>query len=132
MGPFELEAGANDGQWRFRITPAMLTPARAVQGGVLMGAVVEAIERTTGRPVVWATGRYLRHVGPGATMSVTVTVDVDGHSTTQASAVGTVDGIEVIGVWAAALRLPAAIAAPAAPAAIRDFTEHIFMSPGPS
>lgn len=102
MGPLELVPGDGPGRWSFAVTPESLTPARAVQGGVLMGALVEAIERTTGRPVVWSTGRYLRHVGPDAVVAITVTIDVDGHATTQASAVGVVDGIAVIGVWAAA------------------------------
>ena len=99
-GPIAIEPGAEPGTWDFLVTAAVLTPAAAVQGGVIMAALVEAIERTTARPVVWATARYLRHVGPDARVALSVASDLTGHATTQASATASVAGIVVAQAWA--------------------------------
>jgi acyl-coenzyme A thioesterase PaaI-like protein len=88
-----ITPGSTPSTWRFEIRHQHLTPAGAAQGGVVMAAVVEAVERSIRRPLVWATGRYLRHVAPGTTMVVAVEEDVVGHATTQASATGTVEDV---------------------------------------
>jgi len=82
--------------WRFVVEPETLTPAGAVQGGCVFAAAVEALEGTTGRPLVWATGQYLSHLGPRAAAAVTVTISVHGHQTTQARAEIVHDGVSVL------------------------------------
>jgi acyl-CoA thioesterase-2 len=110
---FELEDGRGpdpaDGshRWRMAVRTAVLTGAGAVQGGVLLAAAVEALERTSGRPVLWATGQYLCHVGPDAVIDISVATDVEGRHTTQAAVVLRVDGVDVLRAIGAAGRRPA-------------------------
>jgi acyl-CoA thioesterase-2 len=102
--PIALVPGAAGERWTFTAAPSAMTPAGAAQGGVLMGALVEAIERTSGRPIIWATGRYVRHLAAGVVMDIDVTIEVEGHATTQVSAHGRVEGVEIVHVIAAAGR----------------------------
>ena len=39
-------------RWQVELTPAVLTPAGAMHGGAALAAAVEALEGTTGRPLV--------------------------------------------------------------------------------
>jgi len=102
--PITIVPAAGGEQWRYTAAPSAMTPMGAAQGGVLMGALVEAIERRTGRLIVWATARYLRHLGSGMVMDIDVTIDIEGHATTQVSANGHVDGVEIVHVIGAAGR----------------------------
>ena len=83
-------------EWRLVVTEGSLTPAGAVQGGVIFAAVVEAMEGATARPLVWATGQCLSHLAHPAVATVSVEALVTGHQTTQARAVMTHDGVEVM------------------------------------
>src|SRR5580704_18953223 len=74
-------------RWKLDVGPGALTPAGAVQGGAVFAAAVEAMEGAVERPLVWATGQYLTHLGHPADASVAVSVVVAGHRTTQARAV---------------------------------------------
>ena len=60
-----LEATDDASRWRFALDPRVLTPAGALHGGAALAAVVDAAERVTARPLVWATAQYLRARGPG-------------------------------------------------------------------
>jgi acyl-CoA thioesterase len=73
-------------RWELELTPRVLTPAGAMHGGAALAAVVEALEGTTDRPLIWATAHYLSHAGPTGTLDVDVTIEVDGKRTTQARA----------------------------------------------
>jgi acyl-CoA thioesterase len=70
-------------------------------GGCGLGAAIEALERTTGRPVIWATAQYLSYARPPEMMDIDVTIAVDGRHTTQARAVGRVVDREILTVNAA-------------------------------
>ena len=73
-------------RWELELTPRVLTPAGALHGGAALAAAVEALESTTGRPLIWATAHYLTHAGPSGRLHVDVSVEVDGKQTTQARA----------------------------------------------
>ena len=79
----------------------VLTHAGALHGGAGLAAAVDAAERATGRPLVWATAQYLRHAGPSGVADVDVVVELDGHHTSQARATMRVDGIDVLSAFTA-------------------------------
>lgn len=88
-------------QWRLDIRPRVLTHAGAVHGGALLGAAVEALEGTTGRPLVWATAQYLHHAGPTGTIDIAITPEIAGRNTTQARVTLSLGDTEVLRVFAA-------------------------------
>lgn len=70
-------------------------------GGAGLGSCVEALERATGRPAVWASAQFLDYAPPGKSLEITITEAVRGHQVSQARAVGRVDGAEILTVNAA-------------------------------
>src|SRR5205085_462531 len=62
------------------------------------GAAIEALERTTGRPLVWATAQYLSYARPPSVVDIAITEIVRGHRSSQARAVARVDGEEIFTV----------------------------------
>lgn len=70
-------------------------------GGCGLGASISALEGTSGRSVIWATGQYLQYAKPGEVLDVDVTIAVEGHQITQARAVGHVGNREILTVNAA-------------------------------
>jgi acyl-CoA thioesterase len=83
-------------RWQVELTPAVLTPAGAMHGGAALATVLEALEHTTGRPLVWATAHYLTHAGPRGVLDIDVSIEVAGHQTTQARAQLSLEGREVL------------------------------------
>jgi acyl-CoA thioesterase-2 len=57
-----LEPTHNPHRWVLPITPGVCTGGGFLFGGCGLGAAIEALEGTTGRPVVWATAQYVGHV----------------------------------------------------------------------
>lgn len=53
-------------------------------GGVGLGAAITALERTTGRPCVWATSQYLSFANPPSIIDIDVRSPVVGKNITQA------------------------------------------------
>jgi acyl-CoA thioesterase len=98
---FALEATSDVHRWRLPILPNVLTPAGALHGGAGLGAVVDAAERATGRPLVWATAPFEQHAGPSGTADIDVAVAVAGRHTTQVRATMRVGAAEVLSVAAA-------------------------------
>jgi acyl-CoA thioesterase-2 len=92
---------AGDLAWTLPVTPGIATPHGFLFGGCGLGAAIAALEAATGRPVVWATAQYLSYARCGETVDFGVTVAVAGHQITQARAVGTVAGREILTVNAA-------------------------------
>ncbi|MGE3619705.1 MAG: acyl-CoA thioesterase [Acidimicrobiia bacterium] len=88
-------------RWRLPITPGISTLQPALFGGCGLGAVLAAMEGSTGRPAVWATAQYLSYARPPEVMDIDVTLAVSSHNITQARAVGHVAGREVLTVNAA-------------------------------
>mgnify|MGYP006205831841 CR=1 FL=1 len=73
----------------------------AQQFGAGLGAAISALEGTSGRQAIWATGQYLSYAKPGEVMDIDVTIAVEGHQITQARAVGHVGNREILTVNAA-------------------------------
>jgi len=57
-------------------------------GGVGLAASVNAMERATGRPLVWATAQYLSYASTDAMVDIDVGTPVAGNNITQARVVG--------------------------------------------
>ena len=74
---------------------------RFLFGGTMLGAAITAVERSSGRPVIWATAQFLSHASPGSVLNITVTPGSVGRNITQAQAVGQVDGRTTVIVSAA-------------------------------
>ncbi len=70
-------------------------------GGVGLGASLEALERVTGRPVVWASAQYESYARPGETVTFTVDERVRGNQVSQARVTATAGGREVLTVVSA-------------------------------
>ncbi len=96
-----LEATHNPNRWYLPVTAGVATRGNFLWGGCGLGAAVEAMERTTGRPVIWATSQYLSYAQVGATMDIDVIIGAHGKSITQARAVGHVGDREILTVNAA-------------------------------
>lgn len=96
-----LEPTHNPTRWVLPVTPGISTRSSFLWGGCGLGAAIEAMEGTTGRPVIWATAQYLSFANPPAIMDIDVTVAVAGNAVTQARAVGHVGDREILTVNAA-------------------------------
>lgn len=70
-------------------------------GGAGLGSCVEALERTTGRPAVWASAQFLNYAPPDTNLEIRIDEAVRGHQVSQARAVGRVNGDEILTVNAA-------------------------------
>jgi acyl-CoA thioesterase-2 len=92
---------AGDLAWTLPVTPGIATPHGFLFGGCGLGAAISALEAATGRPVVWATAQYLSYAMVDESVDFAVTVAAAGHQITQARAVGTVAGREILTVNAA-------------------------------
>jgi acyl-CoA thioesterase len=73
----------------------------AVQGGVVLGAALDALEAATGRSLILASGQFLRHAGPAGVLCIDVEVAVEGRRTTQARVLVHMEGAEVLTVQGA-------------------------------
>jgi acyl-CoA thioesterase len=96
-----LEPTHNPYRWVLPVTEGLATHGGFLFGGCGLGAALEALEGTTGRPVIWATAQYLSYALVGSVLDLDVTVAVAGHQITQARAVGHVAEREVLTVNAA-------------------------------
>jgi len=96
-----LQPSHNPYRWQLPVSPGISTGSGFLFGGSGLGAAIETMEGTTGRPVVWATAQYLSYARPGTVMDIDVTVAVEGHQITQARAVGHVGNVEILTVNAA-------------------------------
>ena len=96
-----LEPSHNPFRWTLPVEPQLCTWGGFLFGGAGLGAAISALEGTSGRPVVWATGQYLSYAKPGEVLDIDVTIAVEGHQITQARAVGHVGNREILTVNAA-------------------------------
>ena len=96
-----LESTHNPNRWILPVTPGVSTRANFLWGGCGLGAAIEAMEGTTGRPVIWATAQYLSYANPPSIMDIDVVVANAGRSVTQARATGHVGDREILTVNAA-------------------------------
>ena len=95
-----LEATHNPNRYFMPIEPGVCTGFRPMFlfGGCGLGAAIAAMEKTSGRPIVWATAQYLSYANPGSVLDVDVTIAATGKYVTQARAVGHVGDREVFTV----------------------------------
>ncbi len=113
-------------RWRLDVTPGISSQGNFLFGGCGLGAGIEAMERATGRPCVWASAQYLSYAMVGSTVDLEVVPAVTGHQMTQARCVGRVGDQEIFtvnaalgertfsarGVWAQAPDVPRPDASP--------------------
>ena len=88
----------NPHRWYLPVTDGIATRGHFLFGGCGLGAGVAALERTTGRPLVWATAQYLSFAMVNDVVDLDVTVSVSGHTTTQARVVAHVGEREILTV----------------------------------
>ena len=96
-----LQPTHNPHRWYLPVVPGISTGYPFLFGGCALGAAIEAMERTTGRPAIWATGQYLSYAHPPEIMDIDVTIATNGHRITQARATGHVGDREIVTVNAA-------------------------------
>jgi acyl-CoA thioesterase len=96
-----LRATHNPMRWVLPVTPGISTDKGFLFGGCALGAAIGALERSTERPVIWATAQYLSYTHPPSMLDIDVTVASAGHNVTQARAVGHVGDTEILTVNAA-------------------------------
>ncbi|MEO6122606.1 MAG: thioesterase family protein [Ilumatobacteraceae bacterium] len=97
----DLHPSHNPYRWSLPVTQTLSTWGGFLFGGCGLGAAISAMEQTSGRECVWATGQYLSYARPGEVMDIDVTIAVEGHQITQARAVCHVGNREILTVNAA-------------------------------
>jgi acyl-CoA thioesterase II len=98
---FGLTRSGDGNTWELPVVPQLCSGLGALFGGCGLGASIEALEQSTGRPLVWATAQYLSYARPPSVGETATTEIVRGHRISQARAIGTVDGEEIFTVTAA-------------------------------
>lgn len=101
---FDLRATHNPHRWHLPLDPSVCVgPAGKVFmfGGVGMASAVAAMERTCGRPLIWATAQYLSYARPPSVMDLDVWTPAEGKYNTQARVIGHVGDKEIFTVNAA-------------------------------
>jgi acyl-CoA thioesterase len=96
-----LEPTHNRFRWKLPVTIGISANGSFLFGGSGLAAAIAAMESTSGRECVWATGQYLSYAKPGEVMDIDVTIAVSGHQITQARAVCHVGNREILTVNAA-------------------------------
>ena len=88
-------------EWRFDVSQRLITPGRFLFGGCGLASALVALEEASGRPTIWATAQYLSYAMMDATVTVTTDLAVVGGHVTQARAVATCEGRDILTVNAA-------------------------------
>lgn len=96
-----LESTHNRFRWKLPVTRKISVGENFLFGGCGLAAAISALEGTSGRRCVWATGQYLSYANPGEVVDIDVTIAVEGHTITQARAVCHVADREILTVNAA-------------------------------
>lgn len=100
----DLRPTGDPARWILPVGPAnCVGPAgnTFLFGGAGLAAAIDALERSSGRPVAWATVQYLAPARPGATLEVETLIPPAGRGTVQARAVGRLGDVEVFEAMAA-------------------------------
>lgn len=84
--------------WQLPVAPELCSGRGTLFGGCGLGAAIEALERTVGRALVWASAQYLSYARPPSIVEIDITEVVRGHRSSQARAVARVDGEEIFTV----------------------------------
>ncbi len=94
-------ARRDDQTWALRVTERVMTPGHFLFGGCGLAAGVVALEAASGRPTVWASAQYLAYAPEGSEVVIATNLAVVGGHVTQARAIATVEGREILTVNAA-------------------------------
>ncbi len=101
---FDLRATHNPNRWYLPLSPAVCVGPEDnlfMFGGVGLASAIGALQRTCGRPVVWATAQYLSYARPPSVVDLDVWVPAAGKYNTQARVIGHVGDKEIFTVNAA-------------------------------
>ena len=101
---FDLRPTHNPHRWYLPLDASVCVgppDAPFMFGGVGLASAVAAMERTCGRPLVWATAHYLSFARPPSVVDLDVWTPVEGKNITQARVVSHVGDQEIITVNAA-------------------------------
>jgi hypothetical protein len=124
MELFDLKATHNPHRWYLTLTPDVCVGQPADQkflfGGIGMGAAIAAMERTCGRPVIWAAAQYLSFAPVGSVVDFDVWAPAKGRQSTQARVTAHIHDKEILNVAGALGSRPGAfkrqwLTAPRAP-----------------
>jgi acyl-CoA thioesterase-2 len=85
-------------RWYLPVTPGICSGLGTLFGGCALGAAIDILERTTGRPMIWACAQYLGYTRPPSVVDLDVHVGAEGRTTTQARVLGQVGGTEIFTV----------------------------------
>ena len=96
-----LEPTEDPRRFRLPVTNGICTGGRFLFGGAGLAAGVLALEKASGRPLVWATAQYLSFARPPAVLDIDVTLAVVGNQITQGRVIMSDKGQEVITLNAA-------------------------------
>ncbi len=121
---FDLRATHNPHRWYMPLTEGVCVgpPGNCFMfGGIGLASAIGAMERTTGRPLIWATAQYLSYARPPSVVDLDVWVPASGKYNSQARVVGHVGDKEIFTVNAALGARPSELSqqwmqAPEAPA----------------
>jgi acyl-CoA thioesterase len=91
----------SDNVFTFSVDERLVTPRKFLFGGCGLAAGLVALEEASGRPAIWASAQYLSYAPLDANVLVSTQLAVVGNNVTQARAIATVDGREVLTVNAA-------------------------------
>jgi len=101
---FDLKATHNPHRWYLPLTDALCVGPvgnNFMFGGVGLASAITAMERTCGRPVIWATAQYLSYARPPSVVDLDVWVPAHGRNTSQARVISHVGDKEIVTVNAA-------------------------------
>lgn len=93
---------SGDGQWEFVVEQRHCSPVGGLFGGVALAAAIEALERETGWPLVWATAQFVGVAPADARVSLQSRLLTEGRTLVQGE-VSALAGGEVIMRTVAAL-----------------------------
>lgn len=101
-----LDRPDDSDRWVLPLTAAISGGGGSLFGGAGLAAGLLAIEHTTGRSAVWATGQYIARTQPGEVMDLEVMIPSQGYTVSQGRVVGHVGDREIITVLAAVGQRP--------------------------
>jgi acyl-CoA thioesterase-2 len=96
---FDLRATHNSHRWYLPVTRDVCTGPpgnKFMFGGVGLAASIAAMERTCGRPVIWATAQYLSYARPPSIVDLDVQLAAEGRHNSQARVIGHVGDKEIL------------------------------------
>lgn len=96
-----LETTEDSNRYRLPVTMGICTGGHFLFGGAGLAAGVVALEKASGRPVVWATAQYLSFARPPSVLDLDVHLAIEGNQITQGRVVMSDQGEEIITVNAA-------------------------------